>query len=86
MEEYNNANFTHNGKKIDKTKKGKKASYDRNNARNRCIYSTSKAKGMLIDNVDIQGIMEANQDTSFTQEDLLAELAARQNELTEDDL
>lgn len=48
-EEYTNARFTHKGKKIQKAKKHKKDSYDRNNARNRDILTRVKASGRLKD-------------------------------------
>jgi len=44
-EEDINANFQHEGKKIYKKKKDRKASYDRNNARNRDILTRAKASG-----------------------------------------
>lgn len=44
-EEYVNANFTHDGKKIQRRKSHKKDSYDRNNARNRDILTKAKASG-----------------------------------------
>jgi hypothetical protein len=47
MEEYNNANFDHDGPRIHKTKAQKKACYDRNNARNRCIFTQEKAQDKL---------------------------------------
>ena len=46
-EEFVNANFNHKGKKIDATKASRKRSYDKNNARNRCIYTKAKASGSL---------------------------------------
>lgn len=46
--EYLNADFKHPLKRvIKKTKKNTKASYDGNNARNRCMYSNNRAKGNL---------------------------------------
>lgn len=47
-EEYTNANFAHKGKKIQKKKKHKKDSYDRNNARNRDILTRETAQGKYI--------------------------------------
>lgn len=47
MEEETCANFNHNGPKINKTKKEKKRIYDKNNARNRCIYTREKAQNKL---------------------------------------
>lgn len=46
-EEDVNANFNHPGKLVQKGKKRRKASYDRNNARNRDILTTKKAMGQL---------------------------------------
>jgi hypothetical protein len=51
MEEYNNANFDHGGPILHKSKRLKKACYDKNNARNRCIQTQENAKG-LIQNVE----------------------------------
>jgi hypothetical protein len=47
MEEENNANFNHTGPKINKTKEEKKKIYNRNNARNRCIFTREKAQDKL---------------------------------------
>lgn len=46
-EEWVNANFSHKGEKLYTSKKDKKACYDRNNARNRCIYTKAKASEHL---------------------------------------
>ncbi len=46
-EEYVNANFQHKGEAIMTTKEEKKERYNRNNSRNRCIYTKSKAGGKL---------------------------------------
>lgn len=46
-EEYVGANMKHKGKKFHKTKAMKKDCYDRNNARNRCIYTKAKASGQI---------------------------------------
>lgn len=46
-EEYTCANFNHKGKKLHKTKALKKDCYNRNNQRNRCILTKSKASGKL---------------------------------------
>lgn len=49
MGEYVNASIPKDKKKrIHKTKKDVKSIYDKNNARNRCIYSRSKASGSLV--------------------------------------
>lgn len=46
-EEYVGANFKHKGKKLHKSKTKKKDCFDRNNSRNRDIYTISKANDML---------------------------------------
>lgn len=46
-EEEIHANLTHDGPKLNKSKKDKKRIYNKNNARNRCIYTKEKAKGTL---------------------------------------
>lgn len=49
-EEYQNAGFKQDGTDIDKTATGRKASYDRNNARNRCLYGHLKNKSDRVNN------------------------------------
>lgn len=44
MDEWNGASFQKDGNDIDQTAEGRKASYDRNNARNRCLYGHLKNK------------------------------------------
>lgn len=51
-EEYVHANMNHKGKKLHKTQKLKRDCYNRNNARNRCIWTRAKASGMVMD-IDI---------------------------------
>ena len=46
-EEFVNANFSHPGKKVKADKASRKKAYDKNNARNRCIYTKAKASGQL---------------------------------------
>lgn len=48
-EEYTHANMKHPGKKLHTRKKQKKDCYDRNNSRNRCIWTRVKAAGMTVD-------------------------------------
>jgi hypothetical protein len=48
MEEENNANFNHNGPKLNKSREDKKRIYNKNNARNRCILTREKAQGKLV--------------------------------------
>jgi hypothetical protein len=47
VEEEVHANMNHDGPKLNKSKKDRKRVYNKNNARNRCIYTKEKAKGML---------------------------------------
>ncbi len=47
MEEENNANFNHSGPKLNKTSEDKKRIYNKNNARNRCIFTREKAQNTL---------------------------------------
>lgn len=47
-EEYINANFKHDGKKIHTKKEHELDSYNRNNSRNRCIFTKSKASGSMV--------------------------------------
>lgn len=56
-EEYTHANFNHPGRRIHKGKKYKKDCYDRNNARNRCMWSRAKAAGLTVD-ADILNVVD----------------------------
>jgi hypothetical protein len=47
MEEEVHADFRHDGAILNKAKKDKKRIYNKNNARNRCVYTKEKAKGSL---------------------------------------
>lgn len=47
MEEENNANFNHSGPKLNKSREDKKRIYNKNNARNRCIFTREKAQDKL---------------------------------------
>jgi hypothetical protein len=47
MEEENAVNFNHRGPKLNKSKEDKKRIYNKNNARNRCIYTREKAQDKL---------------------------------------
>lgn len=49
MQEDLGANFSHKGGKIYRSKRDRKACYDRNNARQRDIYGIAKATGKVID-------------------------------------
>lgn len=46
-EEYLGTNFNHPGKKLFKSKAKKRELYNQNNARNRCLFSQTRAKGGL---------------------------------------
>jgi predicted PolB exonuclease-like 3'-5' exonuclease len=52
-EEYVHANMNHKGKVLHRTKKMKKDCYDRNNSRNRCILTKSKAMGSSVSLIDV---------------------------------
>lgn len=47
VEEEINANFKHSGPKLNKSKADKKRVYNRNNARNRCVFTREKAQNAL---------------------------------------
>lgn len=49
VEEYVNANMRHKGKKLHKTKAARKVCWDKNNARNACVYSRAKSSGNTVD-------------------------------------
>ena len=44
----------HKGKKFHTTKRLSKDCYDRNNSRNRCMYTRAKAQGKVIDHEPIR--------------------------------
>ncbi len=64
-EEYINASFKNDETDIDQTPEGRKSAYNRNNARNRCLYSQLTVRRMndkLLNYDDVIGIMEEQQD------------------------
>lgn len=70
-EEYINARFTNGSSDIDQTPEGRKAAYNRNNARNRCLYSQLKVRRMndkLVNYDDFKNVIEdwMDQDRSET--------------------
>ena len=72
--EWNNANYNHSGDIVDGSVKGdasRKANYDRNNARNRCIYGIAKAKGALRDVSNLTDIIEGKQYDGDTEDHLI---------------
>lgn len=63
-EEYINAKFNNDETDLDQTPEGRKAAYDRNNARNRCLYSQLKVRRMndkLLNIDDVINIVEDQQ-------------------------
>lgn len=44
MSEYNNASFNNDSTDLDQSPEGRKEAYDRNNARNRCMFGLTKGK------------------------------------------
>jgi len=81
MEEDLGARFNHNGKKIYKKKTDRRESFNRNNARNRDMYSIAKATGK-IDDVSVEDAVQKwendYQDSSF--EDKLIEAIDKKKE------
>lgn len=82
-EEYYIANFNHKGKGVDKTKKAKKDSYDRNNQRNRDLYSKAKVTG-LMDNAPTKEYLQSKIDNEYIEnasdlEEVLIELLFKKN-------
>lgn len=57
-EEWLGANFNHEGEVIHKKKAQKREIYNRNNARNRCVLSVSKARNAIINDEELKNIME----------------------------
>jgi hypothetical protein len=83
-EEYYIANFNHKGKSVDKTKKAKKDSYDRNNQRNRDLYSKAKVTG-LMDNAPTKEYLQSKIDAEYIEnagdlEDILIDLLFKKPE------
>jgi hypothetical protein len=66
MEEYNGANFKHKGKKLHRTKAKKKDCFDKNNSRNRDIYSIAKASETLN---ELTPLLDKKQRTSVDDEE-----------------
>jgi len=64
-EEWLGGNFNHETSNLQKTKKQRKDCYDRNNARNRCIYTIAKARSQVIDPPDNTVFNEDNRLVSF---------------------
>lgn len=86
MEEDLGARFNHGGKKIHKKKSQKRESFNRNNARNRDMYSIAKATGKVVD-VDLEDAVkyweESYVDNNF--EDKLIDIIDKKNEEEKED-
>lgn len=75
MEEYMSGNFQHKGKKLHRTKKEKKTCYDRNNSRNRDVYTLNRTRGWIEAPVDLAAAVDSTQHlTADGQENALIEL------------
>lgn len=59
MEEYNNSSFKNDGSNIDNSAEGRKAAYDRTNARNRCLYGRLKLNNATDKVVDYEEVIHA---------------------------
>lgn len=82
-EEYLGARLNGEGKKFHKNKRLRKDCFDRNNSRNRDIYSISNAVGKLDRHSDMQKIIEDIQEKKEeSYEDKLIEAIDKKNELT----
>lgn len=71
-EEYVHANLTHKGKKLHKTKRLRKAVYDKNNARNRDLYTRTQAMGhhIRLDDIGPDSLAVNEEDRLITALDL----------------
>lgn len=72
-EEYVNANLSGQSKKLHNTKELKKDCYDRNNARNRCVYTKAKASGNVVD-TEVVEVFEVDEDEIVESIDLKKKL------------
>lgn len=61
LEEENNASFKNDGNDLNKSKEERKKIYDRNNARQRCLYSQLKLNNKKLVNYDAVGTEIENQ-------------------------
>jgi len=68
MEEDLGARLNHPGPKIYKKKADKKGCFDRNNARNRDIYSLAKATGQLHNNVHVEAVEALQVEYDYAQD------------------
>lgn len=77
-EEYIHGSFEHNRKDLHKTKKSKRECYNRNNARNRDLYTISRTNGWIA-NVDASANEIENQQFRDNTEDNLITLLDLKN-------
>lgn len=82
MQEDLGANLRHSGRKKYKTKQDKKDVFDRNNARNRDIYSLAKATGRTVD-VPYDVILKSQED-SYVDFDYESELIKKIDETSDE--
>lgn len=81
-EEYLSGNFNHKGKKLHRTKKERRDCYNRNNARNRDLYTINRTKGWVVGLNDAPDAVEANQKVDQgNQEKVLVELLDLKNKI-----
>lgn len=75
------ARFNHNGKKVYRKIKDKRASYSRNNARNRDVHAIAKATGTL-DDIDIYYATIDNEPVADYEDRLIDMLFGEEGEQT----
>ncbi len=70
-EEYVNANFKHKGKKLHKSKKAKRESYNRNNWRNNDVLNIAQVTGRSESVSDFKKILDQKKQKDHEVEDML---------------
>lgn len=73
-EEYLSGTFSHSAKDLHKTKKQKRECYNRNNARNRDVFSIFRTFGWIGDGETPKKILEETPTSKESQESVLIEL------------
>lgn len=79
-EEYLSGNFNHKGKKFHKTKKQKRDCYNRNNSRNRDVFTLYRTHGWIVGADAIPDAMDKHVDP-FKSEDNLLDLLDAKNKI-----
>lgn len=75
LEETVITNFAHKGKKLIKTKKGKREAYNRNNARNRDLLNMAQSTGLIRYSENLNDYIESQQKTNpDTTEDCIIDI------------